>query len=371
VSSLTELPWKKRDEVHDVLRDLIDIHHRRWIKTFRVKSLDEDEKIRRVIELFEKNSLIKGSVGNVTIYVAPMYFYYYGYGEVLVASLIIERDSSGYTVKIGYWDYTFQAPSSEEAKSIAEEKISDIIRLLERALATKHPNAPRIAGLSGCYRGVKMSDLLRRLYGDEILNDTETISGLHSVCSRETDFFVNNKVIAIPDLGLLVVRDKDSGRIFIYDYREAKFYEVSPEEKIFYDALFIGSRDLLEPEEVVEEEEGFKYALSSSEVVVGGKKVVLAVAREYSPVVKKWYVRDMLAIACDGSAENKCLIYSFDLKHILRDVRREIEIWKHIFSGFGEAMFSLILRSRRIHGETRGRVAKDIAEKYEWEILPA
>jgi hypothetical protein len=367
VSSLTEFPWKKRDEVYAVLGDLIDI--RRWINTFRVRSLDEDEKIRRVIEFFEKNSLIRGSVGNTTIYVVPMYFYFYDFGGVLIASLVIEKDESGYTVNIGFWEGTFRAFSSEEAKRIVEEEIGGIIRLLKRALATKHPNAPRIAELSGCYTGVKVIDFLWRNYGDEILNDIETLSGLRSVCSRETDFFANDKVITIPDIGLLVVRDKDSGRIFIYSYSEAKFREVSPEEKIFYDALFIGSRDLLEPEEVVEKKRGFKYALSSTEVEVGGKKVVLVAIRDYASGIKGWIMKDVVAFACDESAENKCSIYSFDWKHILRDTRSDA--WKHVFSGFGEAMLGHIFRSRRIREETRGCVAEGIAEKYEWEILPA
>ncbi|PNV80162.1 MAG: hypothetical protein C0179_06055, partial [Fervidicoccus sp.] len=83
----------------------------------------------------------------------------------------------------------------------------------------------------------------------------------------------------------------------------------------------------------------------------------------------KWIMKDIVAFACGESAENKCSIYSFDWKRILRDVRSEA--WKYIFSGFGEAMLGHILSSRRIREETRGRVAEGIAEKYEWEILPA
>jgi hypothetical protein len=368
VTIFKEVSWEEFTEIGEEIIHFLE--SRGWIKTFRLKSLDEDEEIKRIIELFEENSVIKGSVGNATIYVIPIYYYVsnVGYGYALVASLIIERESSEYIVKIYYGiSDRFEVPSWEEAEKFVDEKFGGFIRLLEKAVSTGSPNATKLAELIDCRESIEFISFLYWLYGDEILND-DTIPGLHSTCFRETDFFANNKIIIIPNMILRVVRDIRSNKIFEYDYREKKFYEISPEKKIFYDALFRGYRDLLEPEAVVKEKWGNIYSVSSTEVEVDGKKVSLIVYGDYDAKDRKWYIYDIFAITCDESGENKCLVYSFRQGYIFKDID---VVEKKVFSGFRETILGYILRSRRIHEETKGHVAEEIAKIHTWEILPA
>jgi hypothetical protein len=367
VTAFKEVSKKKFTEIEEVIKRFIK--SRDWIKTFHVRSLDEDKEIKDIIEFFEKNSTIKGFVGDATIYVIPVYYYdpSSGYGEVFVTSLIVERGSSGYTVKIGYWDSEFQAPSSEEAKSVVDEKIGGFTRLIERALATKHPLTTKLAELIDCLDEAKTVDLLYRFYGDDILNDSETISGLHSVCSWETRFFANDKAIVIPDIFLWVVRDTKSNKV--YRIYASRFVKISPKEKIFYDALFTRFRDLLEPEAVVKSELGTKFMFSSAETEVDGKNVSLVAVGTYDPEKKSWkHLDDIFAISCGESVEDKCSIYSFYRERIFEDMS---EINRYIFSGIEEAVLGLIFSSRRIREETKRRVAEDRAKRHTWEILPA
>jgi hypothetical protein len=365
VSVFKEVSKEKFREIERTVEDF-----RYSIMRERFSSLDENEVIKQVIDFFERNSTIKDTVGNATIYVIPIYYYqpspglykvFTGHYEALIASLVIEKDSSGYTVKISYWipesSTTF---SREEAEKRIEENIGGFARLLEKALSIKHPNAPRLAELIDCLGGVKTVDFLYRLYGDEILDD-DTIPGIHSICSLKTRFFINDKVVVIPSISLWIVRDIRSNKIFRYDYKEKKFYGVPPEKKIFYDALVMGLRDLFEPDAVFVDDRGNYYAFSSFETVVDGRRVALVAYGSYLPESKIWYIIEVLAITCDKSRKDRCSVYSLSggylYGNIARVVSRDI-LW-------------YILSSGRIHGETRGRVAKDIAEKYEWEILPA
>jgi hypothetical protein len=320
--------------------------------------------VKDIVELFERNSTIKGSVDNATMYVIPVYYYDpgSGYGDALIASLIIEKDQLGYTVKIGLeGSGLLKASNREEAKKLVDEKFGRFVRHLRKAVSTKHPLAIKLTELVNCLKGIILINFLSGIYGDDILNDSETISGIHRACFLETRFFANDKVIAIPDIYLWVVRDTRSNKIFKYSYKKRVFYRVLSGIKIFYDALFRGYRDLLKPEDVVEGELGYRYALSSTEVEVDGKKVSLVVYGGYDAKYKEWYIHDVIAITCDESGENKCSIYSFIKERFLDNID---EIEDHAILGY-------ILRSGRIHGETRGHVAKDIAEKHTWEILPA
>ncbi|PNV80833.1 MAG: hypothetical protein C0179_05080 [Fervidicoccus sp.] len=220
MSIFKKVSKKKFAEIEEVIRRFIE--SRGWIKTFRLKSLDEDKEIKDIIEFFEKNSTIKGSVGDATIYVIPVYHYdpSSGYGDALIASLIIEKDQLGYTVKIGLEGSWFLEASSREEveKHIDEEWIGRFVKLLKKALETRPPLAIKLAKLVDCLRETDLINFLYRLYGYEILSDN-TIPGLHSVCSGENNFFANNKIIIIPDIDLRVIRDTRSNKIFKYDYR--------------------------------------------------------------------------------------------------------------------------------------------------------
>jgi hypothetical protein len=331
-----------------------------------LRSLDEDEEIKNIIEFFERNSTIKGSVGDATIYVISIYYYDpdFGSGDVYVASLVVERDASGYIVRISH---RFLKHFKVFIRELAERVVGGIMRLIEKAVSTKHPLATKLAMIAGCQEGALTIDLLYEIYGDEILNDEETISGIYSVCSDETKFFVNDKVIAIPGIRLLVVRDIRNDKIFIYSYETLVFREVSSDEKIFYDALFRGYRDLLEPEFLVSPW-GYEYAFSSTEVAVDGKKVALVAYGHYDTKDRKWYIYDVIAIICDGTKKDKCSVYLFRQGYIFKDID---VIEEKVFSGFGKAILGHVLRSRRIREETKGRVAEEIAKIHTWEILPA
>ncbi|PNV80450.1 MAG: hypothetical protein C0179_05580 [Fervidicoccus sp.] len=366
---------KKFDEIRDTLESFL--RSRGWERTFRLKSLDEDEGIKRFIEFFEEISTVIVSVGDMTVYAVPLYYFdprlHYGY--YLVSFLVIKRDPSGYTIEIKYSDSLrgfIKASSREEVEKLVDKLFGGFIRLLEKAVSTGSPNATKLAELIECLDEIKTISFLEKIYGDEILNDTETISGLHSICSREADFFANDKVIVIPEMDLRVVRDKDSGRIFIYVYRGSDiyiyrgFYEVSPETKIFYDALFTGFRDLLKPEAVVEDEHGYRYSISSTEVAVEGRNVSLVAVGTYDQEKKNWrYLRDIFAITCD----NRCSIYPFWEKHIINDIHG---IDKHInFEGVKETLIRYILSSKEIQRRAREWMTKELTKKHTWEILPA
>ncbi|PNV81261.1 MAG: hypothetical protein C0179_03630 [Fervidicoccus sp.] len=367
MTAFKEVSKKEFDEIREVISRFIESHY--WIRTFRLRNLDDDKDLKRVIELFEENSTIKGSVNNATIYIIPIYYYdpRSRYGEIYIASLVIKRDFSGYTVKIGHWvSLSFQASSEEEAKSIVEEKIGGFTRLIEKALSIKHTLTTKLAELADCPKETMLIALLYRFYGDEVLSD-DTIPGIHDTCSLKTGFFINDKVIVIPSIGLWVVRDTKSNKIFrIY---ASRFAEVSSEEKIFYDALFRGYRDLLEPEAMVKSELGAEYMFSSSETVVDGKNVSLVAIGGYDPEEKSWrYLDDIFAITCGVSVEDKCSAYSFYQKNIFEDMS---EMNRYIFSGIEEAVLGLIFSSRRIREETKRRVAEDRVKKHTWEVLPA
>jgi len=361
VSAFKEISEEEFDEIREEIIHFIESRGRK--NTFRLRSLDEDEDLKRIIELFEKNSTIKSFVGDATIYVISIYYYDPSSrsGEVFIVPLVVERGPSGYTVKIGYGGFdSFSASSGEEAEKFVDERFGGFVRLLEKALSIKHTLTTKLTELIDCLSGVKTVDLLYRIYGDETLNDTETISGIYRACSWETRFFANDKIIIIPSISLWVVRDTRSNKIFrIY---ASQFAEVSSEEKIFYDALFIGSRDLLEPEAVVKSYLSYEYVFSSSETVVDGKEISLVAVGWYDPRKKSWnFLEDIFAVTCDETAEDKCSIYSFKKKYFL-DNKDETE---------GHDIPRYILGSRRIREETKRRVAEDRVKKHTWEVLPA
>jgi len=364
VTVFKEVSKEEFDKIREVIRHFIE--SRNWERVYHLKNLDEDRGVKNLIEFFEINSTIKGSVDNATIYVISIYYYDpdFDSGDVYVASLVVERDASGYTVRISH---RFLKHFKVFIREVAERVVGGIMRLIEKAVSTKHPLTTKLAMIAGCQEGALTIDLLYEIYGDEILNDEETISGIYSVCSDETKFFVNDKVIAIPGIRLLVVRDIRNDKIFIYSYETLVFHEVSSDKKIFYDALFRGYRDLLKPEFLVSRW-GYEYALSSTEAVVDEKKVALVAYGRYDAKDRKWYIYNVFAITCDGTKKDKCSVYSFRQRYIFEDID---VVEKKVFSEFREAILGHILRSRRIHGETKGHATKDIAEKHTWEILPA
>ncbi len=342
-------------------------------KVFRVGSLDENWVVRRVIEVFEKNSVFSGSVGSTSIYVIPVYYFepFNQSINVFLASLIIERDVSGYTVKVYYWDSgeeEIYTSSREEAEKFVDERFGGFMRLLEKALSIKHPNAPKLAELIDCLDGVRLINFLYRFYGDEILSDN-TIPGVHSVCSGETKFFINDKIVIAKDISLRAVSDIRGDRVFRYDFVEDRFYEVSPDEKIFYKALFAGHRGLLEPEFVLEDDLGERLELYFSEAVVDGREVALIMSREFRehPILRKDLIHDIIAVACDVFFKERCQAYSFLMKEIhccIDWVSGAIPIRLENISRFA-------LGSERIRGRVKRELAKRLIERHEWEILPA
>jgi hypothetical protein len=342
------------------------------MRVYHLSSLDEDKGIKRIIRLFEKNSTIIASVGDMTVYVVPLYYFIptWHHGGYLLSFLVIKRDPSGYIIRIEYLVSEFPLKTSrrEEAEEFVDEKFGGFIRLLEKAVSTGSPNATKLAEMTGCWggRSIEFISFLYGLYGDEILND-DTIPGLYSTCFRETNFFVNDKVIIL-DIHLWVVRDIHSGKIFSYSYEYQDFYEVLPNEKIFFNALFEGHRDLLEPEAVVEDRRGNKYSVSSSSIVVDRKNVSLVAIGEYDPEKKSWrYLDDIFAITCD----KWCSIYSFKQRDIFGDISMIDRIDRKILEGVKEALIRYIPLSKKVQKRAREEVTKYLAEKYEWEILPA
>jgi hypothetical protein len=368
VADFERVSWAKYSEILNALTDITRGHH---FGSFRMRSLDEDEKKRDIINLLIKNSTIKGSIGDTSIYVIPIYFYdsSSGYGHAIIATLTITKDQSEYIIEASYHHSSLPETSGrEELEKLVDEEIGSLARLLKKTISSKNPNALKLVDIIGygfCEKEIKTINFLEKIYGDEILND-DTIPGIHSVCFLKNDFFANDKVIVIPYINLWVVRDKDSGRIFIYDYAEAKFREVSPEEKIFYDALFIGFRDLLKPEAVVEDKWSYGYSVSSTEVEVGGKRVSLVAVGTYDPEKKNWrQLSDVFAITCD----NRCSIYPFWEKHVINDIH---EMEKNIyFVGIKEALINYILLSKEIQRRAREWMTKELTKKHTWEILPA
>jgi hypothetical protein len=368
VTAFKEVSKKKFDEIREVIRRFIESHDLK--RTFRLRNLDDDKDLKRIIKLFEENSVIKGSVNNATIYVIPVYHYdpSSGYGNALIAFLIIEKDQFEYTVKIGLeTSGLLKASNREEAKKLVDEKFGGFVRLLGGALATKHPLAIKLTELADCLKGIILINFLYGLYGDEILND-DTIPGLHSLCSHKTSFFANDKAIVIPGPHLWAVRDIHSGRIFVLDPLTFWFYEAFPEEKIFYDALFMKLRDLLKPEAVVEDEQGYRYAFSSSSAVVDGRKISLVAIQINYPQEENWYVTDILTITCDEPRRVKCLLYSFDLKRGFKNIDKIEEL---IHEDIREAFLKYILGSGEIQEKAKKEVAKELAKEREWEVLPA
>ena len=165
-----------RDKFLNIERKLsiyLMFHNR--VGTFRLRSPpDEDWWVKDIVELFERNSTIKGSVDNVTIYVMPIYYFDQRIHRAgfLVASLFVEKDVSGYTVKIFYQDPSeFHASNQRSVEKYAEKNYNGFIRLLRRAVSSKHPNAVKLAELVYCSEKTRLINLLYSIYGDEILND--------------------------------------------------------------------------------------------------------------------------------------------------------------------------------------------------------
>jgi hypothetical protein len=367
VTAFKEVSWEDFDEIREEISRFIE--SRGWRKVYRFESLDEDEDLKRVIELFEENSAIKGSVGDATIYVVPLYSFSSDYSSsreevhVLLAVLVIERDSSGYTVKIDYLEYNEYVDDRKEAEKFIESNYGRFVKLLKRALATKHPNVTRIAELSGCDIGVRVAGFLYKIYGVEILNDSETLSGLRSICSDETRFFINDKVIIVPDKDLEIIRDTRSNKVFVYRY-DRDFRKVPQERKVFYDALFKGLRDLLKPEAVVEGEHGYRYAFSSTEVEVDGKKMSLMMINEYNPYLNEWHIYDILAITCD----NRCLVYSFGMG----DYRGSLFLAGYtVLEKLVNYFLGYILSSGKFQKRAKDEAMGELIKRNEWEILPA
>ncbi|PNV80297.1 MAG: hypothetical protein C0179_05835 [Fervidicoccus sp.] len=320
--------------------------------------------MKRIIKLFEENSAIKGSVGNMSIYVVPLYSFSLKKVYVLLAGLVIERDSSGYVVKINFLEYDNYVDDRKKAEKFIESNYGRFLKLLERALAIKHPNATRIAELFGCYVSDIMIGFLHEIYGDDILNDNETLSGLRSICYDETRFFINDKVIVVLDISLQVVRDVRGNKVFVYRYDIKDFHEVSPKTKVFYDALFKGFRDLLKPEAVVEGELGYRYAFSSTEVEVDGKKISLMMIDEYNPYLNEWHIYDILAITCD----NRCLVYSFGMG----DYRGSLFLAGYtVLEKLMNYFLGYILSSGKFQKRAKDEAMGTLIKRNEWEILPA
>jgi hypothetical protein len=367
VYAFKEVSKEGFDKIYRKIRDFLE--SRNWKKVYHLSSLDEDEDLKRIIKLFEENSAIKGSVGNVSIYIIPVYSFSSDYSSsreevrVLLAVLVIERDSSGYVVKIDFLKYYSYVNDRKEAEKFIESNYGRFVKLLEGALATKHPNVTRIAELSGCGIGVRVAGFLYEIYGDEILNDSETISGLHSVCYDKTKFFINDKVVVIPSIGLWVVRDARGNKVFVYRHDIEDFQEVPPETKVFYDVLSKRFRDLLKPEVAVEDVSGFKYAFSSSEAVVDGKEVSLVMINEYDPYINEWYIHDILAITCG----NWCSIYSFKAK----DYRSSFFLVDALPGELVDYLPGYILSSGKLQKRAKEMAIEEFTKKYEWEILPA
>jgi len=359
VYAFKEVSKEEFDKIYRKIRDFLE--SRNWRKVYHLSSLDEDKDLKRIIKLFEENSAIKGSVGNMSIYVVPVYSFSPKKVYILLAVLIIERDSSGYAVKIDYLEHDSYVNDRKKAEKFIESNYDRFLKLLERALATKHPNAPRLAELFYCDVDVGVAGFLYEIYGDEILNDSETISGLHNVCSGETRFLINDKVIVVSDIDLQVVRDVRGNKVFVHRY-DGNFHEVSPRRKFFYDALFKGFRDLLKPEIVVEDVLGYRYAFSSS-TVVDGKEVSLVMIDEYNPYLNKWYIHDILAITCG----NWCTVYSFGAG----DYRSSFFLADAVPGNLVNYFLRYILGSGKFQKRAKEMAMGELIKKHEWEILPA
>jgi hypothetical protein len=356
-----------KEEFYEIERTIDDFRYFLIRKNNRFSSLDENEVIKQVIGFFERNSTIKGSVGNTTIYAIPLYYYDppLRSGRALVSFLLIKRDASGYTIEIQYKrTREFEASSNTDAEKRAEEELGAFVKPLAKALSAKSTLAIKLVELLDCAEEARLVNLLYRFYGDEILND-DTIPGLHSLCYGETRFFANDKVIVIPDLHLWVVRDIRGGRIFIRNITLASFSEVEPDEKIFYEALFEAfraHRDLLELSAIIKDEYGNEYSVSTFDTVVNGKKVILMPILSRSPTSDKWLVDSIFAFTCDIDQEDDCLIYSFRFGYFPRIAD---------ITPTGENFLKQILGIKRINERVKKEVAKYLAEKSEWEILPA
>jgi len=339
-----------KEEFDKIIKELIDFRYHVKKKTLRVRSLDENERVKSIIELFEKYSTIKGVIGDTTIYVMPIYYginyiFHYEY-EVLIASLILKRDKSGYIVKENHMDSDlYQSSIITGVEKPIEKLFGGFVKLLGKTISDKHPIATKLAEIAGCWRGIESISLLYRLYGDEILND-DTIPGIHSVCHDKATFFANDKVIVIPYIDLWVVRDKRSGKIFRYHIFKSIFYEISSKEKIFYDALFEAHRELLKPNVGSKTSSGYK-------TVINGKEVSLIVLIEHPSNID-----DIFAIACDlESGRDKCETYSFFRGKIYHDIT--------------ETLSKYVLQTEKTGEKAREWIVKKFIKEHEWEILPA
>ncbi|PNV80823.1 MAG: hypothetical protein C0179_05085 [Fervidicoccus sp.] len=347
------------------------LESRDWKRVYHLSSLDEDKDLKRIIRLFERNSTIKGSVGDATIYVISIYCLdpHSRSGKVFIAPLVVERSSSGYTVKMGYEAFdSFSASSEEEAEKFVGERFGGFVRLLERAVSTGSPNAVRLIEIAKCSEEFTLINFLGKIYGDEILNG-DTIPGLYSTCSGESNFFINDKVVVIRDIYLFAVRDIRNDEIFTYSINAIvgeKLSEVIPKYKIFYKSLFIGLRDLPEPEFVIKNSLGDEYAFSSSKAVVDRRKVSLVVVGAYDH--GKWFIRDVVAISCDVGHGDECSVYSFRMGLAFNYIR-SISISASL--DIREAVSKYIMWSRGIHDEIKKQLVKELIEKSKWEILPA
>jgi hypothetical protein len=377
VAVFKEVSKEKFYEIRDTLEDFL--RSRYWRKTFRVRSLDEDKGIKRIIRLFKEISTLIVSVGDMTVYVVPLYYFdpEIRFGYYFVSFLVIKRDPSGYTIKIKYSDSlrgSIKASSREEVEKFVDKLFGGFIRLLEKAVSTGSPNATKLAELIECLDEliecldeIRMISFLEKIYGDEILND-DTIPGIHSVRSRKIRFFINDKVIVASDISLQVVRDVRDNKVFVYRHDINDFREVPQETKVFYDALFIGLNDLLKPEAIVivKDRQDNIHSVSSSNVKVDGKEVSLVAIGEYDPEKKSWkHLDDIFAITCD----NRCSIYPFWEKHVIYDID---EIDKNIYlKRVKEVLIRYILMNKEIERRAREWMVKELTKKYEWEILPA
>jgi hypothetical protein len=139
-------------------------------------------------------------------------------------------------------------------------------------------------------------------------------------------------------------------------------------DRFFYDVLPKIFGDLLKPEFVVKAPDGGWYMLSSSEAVVDGRRVSFATIGTYLPEDKRWFLHDIIAVACEESAENKCSIYSFRAGY----ASRNIHVATHnVPSDYKESFLRYILGSEKTQRRVREWMTKELTKKHTWEILPA
>jgi hypothetical protein len=119
---------------------------------------------------------------------------------------------------------------------------------------------------------------------------------------------------------------------------------------------------------VVKDKRGYRYAVSSTEVVVDGGRVVLVAFGRYDPEVEKWYMRDILAIAYDSSRRGRRQVYSFHTRRVSNTVS---EAMKPFNEDLTEALLGFVFLNREIHKKAKEKIMKELTKEHEWKILPA